>query len=516
MSLTFLSLTFLKDPSSAKVCDVSDVACTMTTESSMRTTSITRRSPRSMRQKVALTLYVACLGINLPLVEAFFVHSPIEHVGRAIKEGNVLLAMRLSKREQHPLRGRSGLWKQISVRGGQQSSQPPQHNAAPTSTQMSSSPQTDKTMQTSGRSLTSYIIARFIQLLFKGMTLPFPLLRELGNVGDDDNGQAMLGFSLRECLLAIFSYLCLGTISYSFIFEKWPLVDSLYFSVVTFTSVGYGDLTPTTLAGKWFTCFFGLSGLAFLGAAISTIGSSLLGKQEEFIKASEEASRKRMKNIFEGMPQVVKSLRMEGKVNATVISIDDKQVDDANSAPVGWRASLQKAVLKIIPSLSFLWAGGMIMARIEGWKWTDSVYYSVISASTIGFGDFFPKTPLGRTWGIFFIPLAVAAAGDVLGNVGSSLVERRQAKAFKALMNRELTMDNLVAMDEDDNGQVSREEYVRFMLTEMGLVEPEEYDELCEQFKRLDVNDSGYLDKQDLQLMAKHRAAGTTSAQEAS
>ena len=174
---------------------------------------------------------------------------------------------------------------------------------------------------------------------------------------------------------------------------------------------------------------------------------------------------------------------------------------------VGWRATAQKTVLSLVPALSFLWFGGIIMARIEGWKLADSIYYSIITGSTIGFGDFFPKTRMGRAWGIVFIPLAVAAAGDVLGNVGSSLVERRQAKVFNEILNREITMDSLLEMDGDHNGQVSREEYVRFMLTEMGLVESEEYDELYDQFERLDANGNGYLDKKDLHLVAKHRRA---------
>lgn len=458
-----------------------------------------------------MSMYLAFIAFSPPFANAFFVPAS-EHVGRAITTNNEkLLAM------HHLSGGRRKQEHRILARGGHQSS--PASNSHPLtssttaqSSHSSSDTPTSNSPATSNTPLISRALQRFIQLLFKGMTLPFPMLREIGKV-DGEESTAMLGFSLRECILAIFAYLCLGTLGYSLLVEKWSCIDSLYFSVVTFTSTGYGDLCPDSLAAKMFTCFFGLSGLAFLGAALSTIGSSLLGKEKEFIKAAETASRNQIRNIFEGMPTVVKNLRLNGdnkadSVNATTFTTntDDDILKQHGITPVGWRATVQKAVVKLIPSLTFLWLGGMIMARIEGWKWTDSIYYSIITGSTIGFGDFCPKTRMGRAYGIFFIPCAVAAAGDVLGNVGSSLVERRQAKVFKELMNRELTMDNLLSMDEDENGKVSREEYVRFMLTEMGLVEPEEFDELYGQFQRLDADGSGYLDKADLHLMANHRS----------
>ncbi|KAL3923813.1 MAG: hypothetical protein SGILL_001429 [Bacillariaceae sp.] len=185
--------------------------------------------------------------------------------------------------------------------------------------------------------------------------------------------------------------------------------------------------------------------------------------------------------------------------SAAVQDIGEKATDvsasAASSEPVGWKVTVQKAVLKLIPSISFLLVGGLIMAKPEGWKWSDSIYYSIITGSTI------------VSAGIFFIP-----RGDVLGSIGSSLIERRQAAVFKELMSRDMSVENLLTMDEDGSGQVSREEYVRFMLQEMGLVEPEEFDELYGQFERLDADGSGSMDKTDLHLMAQHRAASKSSS----
>ncbi len=55
-----------------------------------------------------------------------------------------------------------------------------------------------------------------------------------------------------------------GTVSYHFL-EDWSWVDSLYFSVVAVTTVGFGDLVPTTDAAILFTVAYVIAGIAVLG-----------------------------------------------------------------------------------------------------------------------------------------------------------------------------------------------------------------------------------------------------------
>lgn len=88
------------------------------------------------------------------------------------------------------------------------------------------------------------------------------------------------------------------------------------------------------------------------------------------------------------------------------------------------------------------------------------------------------------------------------------MVERRQKNLFRSQLNKGLTMETLKNMDANEDGKVVREEYVSYMLMEMGLVTKEELEELWGQFSRLDATKSGYLDHDDLILMAKLRGAG--------
>lgn len=63
-----------------------------------------------------------------------------------------------------------------------------------------------------------------------------------------------------------------GTVAYSLL-EGWSLLDSLYFSVISLATVGYGDLAPTTPLSKVFTVFYVLNGIAILLSLFDRAGS---------------------------------------------------------------------------------------------------------------------------------------------------------------------------------------------------------------------------------------------------
>ena len=64
--------------------------------------------------------------------------------------------------------------------------------------------------------------------------------------------------------------LVLGTVAYHHI-EDMRWIDALYFSTITLTTIGYGDITPQTDAGKLFTVFYVLVGVSIIGAFINAI-----------------------------------------------------------------------------------------------------------------------------------------------------------------------------------------------------------------------------------------------------
>lgn len=57
--------------------------------------------------------------------------------------------------------------------------------------------------------------------------------------------------------------LSLGTTGYMLI-EKWSLLDSLYMTVITITTVGYREMGPMSPAGMVFTIFVIFSGMGLI------------------------------------------------------------------------------------------------------------------------------------------------------------------------------------------------------------------------------------------------------------
>src|SRR3712207_7338833 len=67
----------------------------------------------------------------------------------------------------------------------------------------------------------------------------------------------------RSLLFLVVATLAAGTTFYWYV-EGWSLLDAFYFSSITLTTVGYGDLAPATPAGKLFTVFYIFAGLGII------------------------------------------------------------------------------------------------------------------------------------------------------------------------------------------------------------------------------------------------------------
>lgn len=95
----------------------------------------------------------------------------------------------------------------------------------------------------------------------------------------------------RALFLWLLIILVIGTWFYAR-FEHMPVIDALYFCVITLATVGYGDYVPTTPGGKIFTIFYILIGIGMLSGFIILLAerSGLMRKKSQPDKVGAERS----------------------------------------------------------------------------------------------------------------------------------------------------------------------------------------------------------------------------------
>ena len=99
---------------------------------------------------------------------------------------------------------------------------------------------------------------------------------------------------LRVPLLLTHIVFTIGTLGYVFI-DKFSFIDAIYQTGITFTTVGFGEVSPISHEGRIFTILLIISGFATFSIAIATIGEIV--RKGVFFKLLKE--RKMLQQIIQ-------------------------------------------------------------------------------------------------------------------------------------------------------------------------------------------------------------------------
>ena len=78
----------------------------------------------------------------------------------------------------------------------------------------------------------------------------------------------------RALLVILAAIVLSGTVFYSVV-EKWHIIDSIYFCIMTIATIGYGDLAPSTPLSKIFTIIMALSGIGVFVGIVTKVAQGL-------------------------------------------------------------------------------------------------------------------------------------------------------------------------------------------------------------------------------------------------
>jgi len=90
-------------------------------------------------------------------------------------------------------------------------------------------------------------------------------------------------FRLQISLILLLIVILTGTLGFMKL-EGLSLTDSIYFSVVTIATVGYGDITPRTEAGKFLALVLIITGVGTFLSVFANSADMLLNKREKELR----------------------------------------------------------------------------------------------------------------------------------------------------------------------------------------------------------------------------------------
>ncbi|KAJ7299244.1 hypothetical protein O6H91_19G037300 [Diphasiastrum complanatum] len=288
------------------------------------------------------------------------------------------------------------------------------------------------------------------------------------------------GFQRREssrtvwkAIVVLIVYLTVGLLYFLSIKDELlgertsSFIDTLYFCIVTMTTVGYGDLVPSTVSAKLLTCAFVFIGFGIVGAILSNAAHYLVEKQEKFL---EKAVHRKNHQI----EVLVKGPKMK---------------------PVHWKVLVTGIIV-----VSLFGLGMLVLIKLEHKSTVDAFYVVSVTVTTLGYGDQSFKTPPGRAFAIVWILVSTLSVAQFFLCLAEWATEARQHSLADWVLTRKVTSLDLEAADLDDDGVVSAAEFIIFKLKEMGQIKHDDVVTCMKEFNELDVDQSGTLSLSDIRL----------------
>jgi len=191
--------------------------------------------------------------------------------------------------------------------------------------------------------------------------------------------------------------------------ETWDYLNCVYFCVVTLTTIGFGDFYPTTSGSKAFLIIYSLCGLALIGFSVTMLAQKFIKRAAPHIKA-----------------------RIKAQKQAAASSTADIQAFNPWWDRFAMFFNHYARMFTAWAVFLVMWFGGAgIFAGIEGWAYTDGIYFCYITLTTIGYGDIVPQTTAGRIIMIFYAFTGFGFLGFILAEVGKRFYEVADIKARK-------------------------------------------------------------------------------------
>ncbi|CAN6924394.1 unnamed protein product [Brassica oleracea] len=279
--------------------------------------------------------------------------------------------------------------------------------------------------------------------------------------------------NLREVILFFVLYLTTGTLCFYLVRNQISgnktngVLDAIYFCVVTMTTVGYGDLVPSSSTSRLLACAFVFSGMVLVGHLLSRAADYLVERQETLLAKAFDLHK------TVGPTEILKELHTKLR---------------------------HKCYVTFLVLVVLVLVGTIFLVMFEKMPVIEAFYCVCSTVTTLGYGDRSFNSGTGRLFAVFWILTSTICLAQFFLYVAELNAETKQRELVKWVLTRRITNNDLEAADLDGDGVIVAAEFILYKLKEMGKIDEEDIDGILQEFEQLDYDDSGTLTNSDLIL----------------
>ena len=276
------------------------------------------------------------------------------------------------------------------------------------------------------------------------------------------------------------------------------IVDGLYLSVVTISTVGYGDLGPHGVGMRCFTMVYVFFGCSYIFVMLSQFFAGVLERYRSFILSIIDKFDTTAKTVA---ADTTGDGRMDTKhaVSGRSSGLSGKGIDLSGDGQVDFIAPpaavvfwLQELLPAFLLWISFQLASSGVFTVVEpGLDFFTAFYHCFITATTVGYGDVSITTDAARLWASAHILVSVSWLAALLGQIEASSSERKAQLQRLDLLTKPLDREQMLSLDKDGGG-ISCLEFVTGMLIMLGVElcgEPLKWDDVRPFIQKFDELD---------------------------
>ena len=285
-------------------------------------------------------------------------------------------------------------------------------------------------------------------------------------------------------------YVCAGAFCFQY-FEGWTFANSVYFCMVTISTVGYGDMNPETVPAKIFTVAY-----IFLGAAyVFTNVSTLLGQLELMAISKVQLLFARTVAASSGVTSI------NGAATRALPSAVHFYLRNTFCIVAIFCASQCALAVPYMLVPHEVYDGNTTTSVFI--TYGDALYFSWITATTVGYGSSPDGISVAPEWFRPYVSLHILVSTSLLASLVSYLSTlkgtRTQMLKQKEIQDMKLTEQLIEEIDRDGDG-VDKLEFVIGMLSKLDIAYWHDVQPLIQLFEQFDKDKSGKLNKHDVVL----------------